>query len=166
MSCAWDKIDNKYNSFAHIYCSAHPSIFSHIVLLLVCKIFFCCNSCNRCLLCAAVVAAYFYYYPADTNETLMSWIFWKHWNYLMWCLQQIATIVFRLNLLYKTGYNYFSIITPSQDVMIFSSAFKILTVLFAAVVCPHNKHTQKIECQFMYTWSVVFLMKFWYRGLK
>ena len=49
----WDKTDIRYSAEAHIYCSAQPSVFSHIVLNVD---FFFQNSSIKQFLCAVVVA--------------------------------------------------------------------------------------------------------------
>ena len=53
-----DKTDIRYSAEAHLYCSAQPSIFTHIVLSVDVSTFFPFNSSIKHLLCAVVVAAY------------------------------------------------------------------------------------------------------------
>ena len=49
----WDKTDMRYSYVAHIYCSAQPSVFSHIVLNV--DVSNCFNSSIKSFLCAVVV---------------------------------------------------------------------------------------------------------------
>ena len=101
MSYEWDNIENKYNAVSHLYFSEHIFVFSHIVLMVVCRIFRCCSNCNRCLLCAAVVVESCLLSSEKMNEPLSdvillcliltSWIGWKQWNSQIKCLQYIQT---------------------------------------------------------------------------
>ena len=59
MLYAWNNIYNKYNSVSHMYWSAHPSVFSHLLILFVIKTFLFCNSSTIGLLCSDAVAEYF-----------------------------------------------------------------------------------------------------------
>ena len=52
----WDKTDIRYSAEAHTYCSAQPSVFSHIELNVYVSTFGYSNSSIKCFLCAAVVA--------------------------------------------------------------------------------------------------------------
>ena len=74
----WGKTDIRYSAEAHIYCSAQPSVFSHIVLNDSANTFISFNGSIRRLLCAVVVEAYFCYHQTKKNETLhdMDMILW------------------------------------------------------------------------------------------
>ena len=57
MEKVWDITDIRYSAEAHIYCSAQPSVFSHILLNDVVITFFSLRNEIKRLLCAVVVAA-------------------------------------------------------------------------------------------------------------
>ena len=53
----WYKIDISYSAEAHLYCSAQPSVFSHIVLNVDVSTFCYFSSSIKSFLCAVLVAA-------------------------------------------------------------------------------------------------------------
>ena len=52
----WDKTDMRYSAEAHQYCSAQPSVFTHIVINADVSTFGFLNSLIKYLTCAVVVA--------------------------------------------------------------------------------------------------------------
>ena len=66
----WDKTDIRYSAEAHTYCSAQPSVFSHIELNVYVSTFGYSNSSIKCFLCAAVVAVSYLLSYDKKNVTL------------------------------------------------------------------------------------------------
>ena len=66
----WEKNDIRYSEEAHIYCSAQPTLFPHIVLNDYIINLFIFNSSIKRFLCAVVVVASFLLLSKKNIETL------------------------------------------------------------------------------------------------
>ena len=106
MLYARDNIDNKYNAFSHLYFSAHPYVFYHMILLFVIKTFLFCGS---FIIFYHVWLFFLYlvlYHLIKGNEKLPSMILYQIliMNLPDLKYRLIITILLRLYLVSKTGY--------------------------------------------------------------
>ena len=123
-------------------------VFSTTIYILPC-ILCCFKNSMMCLLCVAIVAV-FYLLSSEKNEQKTTWyvhdVVSVAFFGMYYCTKMIqfnalngkrytSATVFRLNLVRKTSYHSFNIITTTQNILKLSMKFECFTLCVATVMC-------------------------------
>ena len=120
----WDKTDMRYSDEAHLYCSAQPSVFSHIVINFDISFWFFNNSIKQ-FLCEVVVSAYCLPSSEKIKHCMLRTWFCGCVYFCIWLCNvifqyntlnrhgSISTIIFWFYLLGKNSNHPLSIITAT-----------------------------------------------------
>ena len=94
----WDNSNNKYNAVSYLCCSAHPYVFSYILLLFEMKTFLLCNSYIIWLLCDAVIveSCFISFHKKEWNnsqrDTVPDIKYWLAWFEALQCSNVIPSM--------------------------------------------------------------------------
>ena len=128
----------------HMWCSTQTSVYYHSVINFLDRMLCCFKNLIMSLLCAAVLKVYCFFLLEKGVKHIMAckWLWW--WNHLWMCCctkflqcnffnihRSITTIVFILDLVYKTGYHFLGIITMTKHLKI------LYNVLMIYGMCCH-----------------------------